>query len=126
MSTLRNVTAGVDLSTSVARAKTAFDRIVGLLRVSNLASEEGLWLRPCSAIHTLGMRTPIDVILLDGKSAVVALCPRVRPNRLWLSHRGAKSIIEMGPGFLDAAPIAVGDELALIETHAARRSLLWP
>jgi len=76
-----------------------------------------MWLQPCAAIHTLGMRTAIDVILLDRHSTVVALHPRVWPNRcLWLSHRRAKSTIEMGPGFLDAAPIALGDRLELIDS----------
>jgi uncharacterized membrane protein (UPF0127 family) len=119
MQTLRNVTSGMDLSKSVIRATSPLDRILGWLRVSTLPAQRGLWLRPCSAIHTLGMRTAIDVILLDADCAVVRLCPNVPPNRFWLSHRRARSMIEMGPGFLTAAPIALGDTLALIDTIAS-------
>jgi uncharacterized membrane protein (UPF0127 family) len=120
--TLRNLTAGVELSTTVVWAASPFARMIGWLHVSKLAPQQGMWLRPCSAIHTLGMRTPIDVILLDAQSHVVALYPRVRPGRWRLSHRRAQSMIEMGPGFLDAAPVAIGDHLALVDPPAATRA----
>lgn len=116
MATLRNVTTGIDLSHTVVRVTSAIDRAIGWLRVATLKPQQGLWLRPCSAIHTLGMRTAIDVILLDRRSTVVALYPRVQPNRLWLAHRRANSMIEMGPGFLADAPVAIGDELTLVES----------
>ncbi|MGD0472537.1 MAG: DUF192 domain-containing protein [Candidatus Velthaea sp.] len=115
MPTLRNLTAGTDLSTNVVRARSPLTRMIGWLCVAKLAPQQGLWLQPCSAIHTLGMRTSIDVILLDRQANVVALHARVRPNRWWLSHRGTAAMIEMGPGFLDAAAIAVGDVLALVD-----------
>jgi uncharacterized membrane protein (UPF0127 family) len=120
--TLRNVTAGIELSTAVVRATSPLDRMIGWLRVSKLAPQQGMWLRPCSAIHTIGMRTAIDVILLDGQSNVVALYPRVPRNRLWLSHHLAKSMIEMGPGFLDAASVALGDRLALVDPDATTKA----
>jgi hypothetical protein len=115
---LRNLTSGVELSDNVVRAASALDRMVGWLRVGKLDPQRGLWLQPCSAIHTVGMRTAIDVILLDRQSHVVALHPRVRPNRLWISHPRARTTIEMGPGFLDAAPVALGDRLALVDPQA--------
>jgi uncharacterized membrane protein (UPF0127 family) len=119
---LRNVTAGVDLSSTVVRATSPLDRVIGWLRVSKLAPQQGMWLQPCSAIHTIGMRTAIDVILLDRESTVVALRPDVRPNRCWwLSHRRAKTTIEMGPGFLAAAQVAVGDRLELVDSDSATR-----
>jgi len=115
--TLRNVTSGVELSTTVVRAVSPLDRAIGWLRVATLAPAQGMWLQPCAAIHTIGMRTAIDVILLDRQSTVIALYPRVRPNRCWwLSHGGAKATIEMGPGFLETAAVAVGDRLDLVES----------
>jgi len=41
----------------------------GLLGRNSLASGEGLWIVPCEAIHTFGMRFPIDLVYLTAKCA---------------------------------------------------------
>ena len=115
MGTLHNVTAGIDLSTRVRRASGPIERAVGWLGVAAIAPDEGKWLSPCSAIHTLGMRSAIDIIFLDAKSIVLAVQPRVVPNRLLVSNRRAQTVIEMGPGFLDSAAVSVGQLLTLVE-----------
>lgn len=59
------------------------------------------------------MRSPVDVLLLDADGTVVALEANVRPNRPYVSHRQARTIVEMGPGFLNFALVRVGDQLTL-------------
>jgi uncharacterized protein len=48
-------------------------RLVGLAFMSrhDLPSGHALLLRPCSSVHTLGMRFPIDVAFADGDGTVL-------------------------------------------------------
>lgn len=112
MPTLRNVTTGEVVATRVDRASTFVQRLIGLLARTSLEPDEGLWLSGCGAIHTVGMRTAIDVIFVDGESRVVGLRPRVQPFGM-AACRGAKAVIELGPGALEREDVLLGDSLAL-------------
>ncbi|MDX1926557.1 MAG: DUF192 domain-containing protein, partial [Pirellulaceae bacterium] len=46
-------------------ASTFWSRFVGLQFRRELPKHSGLWLSPCSSIHTCFMRFPIDVLMLD-------------------------------------------------------------
>jgi len=110
---VRDATTQRPLAARVRRATTWFARLVGALGERSVAPDEGVWLEPCSAIHTFGMRATIDVIVLDRERTVVALRPHVRPNRAIVAHRRAHTVLEMGAGFLSTAGIVVGDRLTL-------------
>jgi uncharacterized membrane protein (UPF0127 family) len=59
------------------------------------------------------MRVPLDIVFLDGALRVVHTESRVRPQRLYVGHPQAKIVAEFGPGFLEANPLAPGEQLAL-------------
>ena len=62
-----------------------------------LHEHEALWLLPCRAVHTLGLRTDLDVLFLDAQSRIVHLVPRLKPNRCaW--YWGAYSVVELPGG----------------------------
>jgi hypothetical protein len=110
---VRNRTTGRVLAWRVRRADGWVSRIVGFLPRSAIAPEEGLWFEGCGAIHTLGMRTALDVVFLDRALRVLRSEADVRPQRLYVGARHAHVVAEFGPGFLKANPLAPGDELAL-------------
>ncbi len=114
MATLRNVSADTILSESVNRAATLWQRTIGFLLTPSIRADSGMWFEGCRAIHTVGMRSSIDVIFLDREQRVIALEAGVRPNRPSVSRRRGVTIVEFGPGFLDRHAIAVGDLLELI------------
>jgi uncharacterized membrane protein (UPF0127 family) len=60
------------------------------------------------------MQTPIDVVFLDPKNAVMRLCPEVRAWRWAVVCRGAASVVELGPGALSEVDIMLGDQLELV------------
>ena len=94
--------------------KTSFgQRAICLLGRSAVRPDEGVWIAPCNAIHTLGMRTPIDVIFLDAHGCIVRLEAGVRPNRLAIVCRGAQAVVELGPGALDTGVAVLGDYLVI-------------
>src|SRR5207253_9934978 len=58
---VRNRTRGSTLGCDVRLADTPGARRIGLLRHDKLNTGQGLWIYPTQAIHTFGMRFPIDV-----------------------------------------------------------------
>jgi uncharacterized membrane protein (UPF0127 family) len=110
---VRNVRTGRILAWRVRRADNWFERTLGFLSRASIAPEEGLWFERCSAVHTLGMRSALDIVFLDKALQVVKVEPNVTPGKLHVSARNAHIVAEFGPGFAKANPLNVGDQLQL-------------
>jgi uncharacterized membrane protein (UPF0127 family) len=97
--------------------ENTFERVQGWLKRESVAEGEGLLIRPCASIHTLGMRFPIDVAFLDRGGRVVKLAHRVPPARLvwgpWKSlfMPWGFQVLELPAGSLEAAGIRVAQRL---------------
>jgi len=77
-------------------ADTWFARAGGLLVRPVLKEQELLWLRPCWAIHTFGMRYAIAVFFVDRDLRVIDLIPKLQPNRM-AYNKDACSVVEARP-----------------------------
>ncbi len=108
-----NLTRGTWLATTVRRADTFVTRLVGWMVRTRHSTDQALWMLPCRAVHTLGMRVPIDVVFIDRGSRVVAMAPSLRPNRMTAFHLGAHSAVELPEGSLRKSKTLVGDELEI-------------
>jgi uncharacterized protein len=87
-------------------------RSKGLLGRSGL--EGAMLLRPARAVHTLGMRFPIDVAHLDADLRVV----RIVTMRQWRIGRPvmrARSVLEAEHGAFRDWALRIGDELEIKE-----------
>jgi uncharacterized membrane protein (UPF0127 family) len=85
---------GEVLLPSLETAHTFWRRFTGLQFRRPLPPDGGLWLKPCSSIHTCFMRFPIDVVMLDQELRVLKVKRCVRPWRIVLCERLTKSVIE--------------------------------
>ncbi len=90
-------------------------RLIGLLTHNNMQQGEGLWLRPCQSIHTLGMKFSIDVVFLDKQNCIKKMACNIRPFRFCWSVKGTQSVLELPIGTIASAKLLQGDQL-LIET----------
>jgi len=73
-------------------------RLLGLHGFKPLGADEGLWIVPCAAVHTLGLAQPLDVVFLDARDQPARVCEQLRPNRaVWC--RQAHSVVELSAGF---------------------------
>lgn len=73
----------------VGYTENALERMRGLLGRNPLGPKEGLWIAPCSSVHTFGMRYGLDLVYLDRKGRVLKLAAGVGPCRLsacWRAH----------------------------------------
>lgn len=79
------------------RAHDFIARGLGWLGRRHLDADAALWLHPCRAVHSIGMRVPIDVVFLDADGMVLRVVAGLPPGRaVWL--RGARSVIELPAG----------------------------
>jgi uncharacterized membrane protein (UPF0127 family) len=73
------------------------ERALGLLGRQALAPDEGLLLEGARSIHTIGMRFPIEAVLLDRRCCVVRVV-RMRPRRVLLPRPRVRHILEVAAG----------------------------
>lgn len=109
---VENETRGRSLGDRVALADRWWERLKGLLGKRGLREGEGLLIDPCPAVHTYGMRFPIDVALLDERGRVLSLHPELAPGRRTGWSRGGRYALELPPGTLARTATAVGDQLS--------------
>jgi len=86
-------------------------RALGLLVGTPLGPAEALLIAPCSSIHTLGMRYPIDVVFLDRDARIARVFREVRAGRIRLAL-GARAALEMCAGAAGQQGLAAGVRLA--------------
>ena len=110
---LRNATTGEVLAANVRYADTWWERLAGFIPRRVIAPDDGLWFRNCWAVHTIGMRAPIDVIFLDKDSRVVRSERRVALQRPAIACVGARNVVELGAGALEGRDVLAGDRLTL-------------
>jgi uncharacterized membrane protein (UPF0127 family) len=105
-----NLTRNTVLATCMEVADSASKRNKGLLGRECLSQGEGLWIRPCEAVHTFWMRFPIDLIYLDRKNRIRKLCGEVQPWRL-SACLTAHSVLELPSGTIRKTQTQPGDTL---------------
>ena len=102
---------GAVLATDARRATRVGERLRGLLGTGALPSGRGLHIEPCSSIHTFFMSYPIDVLFLDREGRVLRAIHSLAPWRATLPVLGARGVVELPAGTLQAAGVAVGDRV---------------
>lgn len=107
----------------LARATCCIERFRGLIARPLPDPGQGLWLEPCNAVHSLGMRAPIDLVFVDRARRVLAVEAGLAPWRAAACRRAHSTIelrageacrlrIEPGAVLLEAgAPLPVDDPL---------------
>ncbi len=103
------------LAERISLADTPGPRRKGLLGRDHLEAGEGLWIVPTQAIHTFGMRFPIDVAFLDRQRRVKRVYHCLKPNRITRFVWGAHSVLELESGALRKAGALIGDQLEMRE-----------
>lgn len=111
--TVTNTTRGSLLGGRIRAADTWWRRLRGLLGTRSLESGEGLLISPCRAVHTYGMRYPVDVAFLDRELRVVSRYGWLARRRRSKFHPGAVFALELRAGELDRTGTRTGDQLEI-------------
>jgi hypothetical protein len=83
----------------------------GLLGRQGLDAGGGLWIKPSSGVHTIGMSFPIDVVGLDRNLKVIKLWNCLVPYRLTSISLKMKSVLELPSGVIFETQMQLGDQL---------------
>jgi hypothetical protein len=105
-----NLTRQAVLAERVEVADRGARRSKGLLGRNGLEPGEGMWIVPCEAVHTFGMRFPIDLVYVDRNKRVRKVRSDVRPWRL-SACMSAHSVVELASGTVRETQTKVGDNL---------------
>lgn len=111
-----NQTKNVLVAGQVRPATTFLTRLKGLLGTRQLARDEGLYIKPCGAIHMIGMSYAIDAIFFDDQLSVVGTESNIPPGKLLVQFKGATSVLELKAGTIEDCKTQVGDKF-LVEAQ---------
>lgn len=112
-----NLTRQTVLASDLEVADTGSARGKGLLGRTGLAAGEGLWIIPCEAVHTFGMKFSIDLVYLDRKHRVRKIRSDVPARRL-SACMTAHSILELPAGTIQQTLTRAGDMVKLSSAEA--------
>lgn len=116
-----NLTRQTVLASNLEMADTGPTRNKGLLGHTGLAAGEGLWIIPCEAVHTFGMKFSIDLVYLDRKHRVRKVRSDV-PARRISACMTAHSILELPAGTIRQTLTCAGDTLELSPAETVSNS----
>lgn len=108
---LRATVDGQPVDLTMTAALSLGSRSRGLLGARSVP--HALLLHPCSSVHSLGMRIPLEVAYLDRDLVVVDLCDLPR-WRMHLPRRHAIAVLEAATGQLSACGARVGSKLGVV------------
>jgi uncharacterized protein len=117
-----NVTRGVKLTECGRVADNVLTRLVGLLRDKTLEQGDGLWIKPCNSIHSIGMKFKFDAIFLDKDLKVVHLVREMKPWRASKMVFSAQSVLELPAGLISQTATEVGDQFEMRRGNSEFRS----
>jgi uncharacterized membrane protein (UPF0127 family) len=117
----RNVSRESLLAERLEDGGSFWAKFMGLMGRASLPAGDGLWLPGENGIHMLFMRFPIDVVFVSGpvdgssgRHRVLAVRRALPPWRgvVWRVG-GAKGVLELPAGTIDASGTVVGDEISI-------------
>ena len=109
---VKNIDRNSMVTTVADIADTSQKRRTGLLKHTHLAAGEGLWIVPCEAVHTFGMKFPIDVLYLSKQKKVLKIRDNMVKSRMSICLR-AHSVLELPAGRAAETGTVVGDQLEI-------------
>ena len=95
---------------SVKFAALWWERAAGLLVLPPLTPGEGLLIDSCRAVHTIGMRYPIDIIFIDSAWSVVSVVKHLSAFQ-FRADRAACRTLEMLSGEVARLGFSAGQRL---------------
>ena len=107
-----NATQNNVVAACVDIADNPWDRFWGLMNKPGVPEGYGLWIVPCSDIHSLFMRFEFDAVFVDKQGKVVKLVEKMKPWGLSLA-KGAHAVLELDGGVIAKAGIHLYDEIVL-------------
>ena len=110
---IENIKNNEILASDARIAASFMDRLKGLLGTKKLDQGQGLIIRPCNSIHTIGMKYSIDIIFLDKQNKVVKIVMDMHSGRVSICN-SASYVVELPSGVASSTNTTVGDLISIL------------
>lgn len=111
--TFANETRGTCLAAHGRAARSMWARTKGLLGTNSLEPGDGLLIEPCNSIHSFWMRYPFDAVFINREGIVLHTISRMKPFRLSKHVFGARAVLELPAGTIEATGTRRGDRVRI-------------
>lgn len=95
-------------------ARSLWKQTIGLLGRKTFPEDTGMWLEPCSSIHTMGMQFAIDVLFLDASGRLLRAVRDLKPWRICWPVWRARVVVEIPAGSIALWNIQPGNRYQII------------
>lgn len=112
MKSVKALLDGRIILNKVEIADSFFTRLMGLMYRKELEENTGLLLRPCSQIHTFGMKFAIDAVFLNKGGYVLSIMTKIEPHRILPYIPKSRQVLELNAG--EAADIKIGNHIVFV------------
>jgi uncharacterized protein len=110
---VHNKTRGTLIAHHLLTLNSNFPNTLTFINRHGVPSECALWITPCSAIYTVGMKNAVDIAFLDREGCVVKMFRSFPPDCFADSPPLAVSAVELPPKTLLRSRTCIGDLLKL-------------
>lgn len=105
-----NKTKKTTLSESLIVPKSLMDQSLGLIKYK---TPKAMLLKTRFGIHTLFMKYPIDIIILDKKNHVVTFKENMQPNDYFVWSIKHNLVLELPAGTIKSTKTQIGDIISI-------------
>lgn len=102
------------------RALRLIERLVGLIAQPLPGPGAGLWIEPCRAVHTFGVRGSLDLVFVARSGEVICVHEGVPPGTARGALR-ARAVLEMRAGEVRRLGLRAGIRLRWIDSNGGKR-----
>lgn len=107
---------GAVIIRNVDVASGFWERFRGLMFAQSIPDSYGLLIKPCSQIHMMNMKFPLDIIYLSDDGTVVNIDEDIQPWKIGKTVKNSSCVIEVNSGTCARCAINVGDTLTVENT----------
>ncbi|MEN6391475.1 MAG: DUF192 domain-containing protein [Syntrophomonas sp.] len=94
-------------------ADTFWRRFRGLLGRSEYTCGEALLIKPCSSVHTVGMKFAIDVLFVSAQNEIIYIIEAMPARRFSPWIKNASYVVELPAGRVASCQVKTGHTLTI-------------
>jgi len=104
---------GILIADNGRAADTFWRRFRGLLGRSEYEHGEALLIKPCSSVHTVGMKFAIDVLFVSAQNEIVHIIEAMPAYRFSPWIKNASYVVELPAGRVASCEVKIGHTLSI-------------
>jgi len=110
---VKNITRHTMLGHTLLTLSKNFPRTLKHINQFGIPAGYGLWISPCSAIYTVGMKEPVDIVFLGRDRRIIKILRNFPPSCFVRAESESIGALELPPNRLSETNTFLGDVIKL-------------